>query len=136
MKKLTISFLMISLFNYLACTTLNVASKESIKGEMKNDTLSGEIYVFTMDHNRYHFGNWGGDWGYHIENDSLYGKGLKINPNGVKPFEGKIAMDNISYFEIEEVDALKTTEGILVVPLGITIIAYYVDALIEMSSWK
>ncbi len=109
MKKISISFLIISLFNYLACTTLNVASKESIKEEMKNGTLRGDIYIITNDHNRYHFG----EWGYHIENDTLYGKGLKINPNGEEPFDGKIAMDDISHFEVEEGDALATTGLVL-----------------------
>lgn len=105
MKKLTISFLIISLFNFLACTTLNVASKESIKEEMKNGTLRSDIYIITMDNIRYHFG----DWGRHIENDTLYGKGLKINPNGEEQFKGKIAMDDISHFEVEEGDAGATT---------------------------
>ncbi len=109
MKKISISFLIISLFNYLACTTLNVASKESIKEEMKNGTLRGDIYIITKDNNRYHFG----EWGYHIENDTLYGKGLKINPNGEEPFDGKIAMDDISHFEVEEGDALATTGLVL-----------------------
>ena len=118
MKKLTVSFLIISLFNFLACTTLNVASKESIKEEMKNGTLRSDIYIITMDNNRYHFGN----WDRHIENDTLYGKGLKINPNGEEPFKGKIAMDDISHFEVEEGDALATT-GLVLGIIAVLVIA-------------
>lgn len=109
MKKITISFLIISLFNYLACTSLNVASKESIKEELESGTLHGDIYIITKDNNRYHFG----DWGYRIENDTLYGKGLKINPNGEEPFEGKIAMDDISHFEVKEADPMATVGVVL-----------------------
>ena len=121
MKKLTISFLIISLFNYLACTTFNVAGKESIKEEMKNDTLSGEIKIITMNHNKYHFG----ESAYHIENDTLYGRGLKINSYGSVPFKGKIALDNISHFKVKEVDALATTGMILGAAAGMAILIYY-----------
>jgi len=120
MKILTISFLIISLFSYLACTTFNVASKESIKEEMKNDTLDGDIYIITIDNNKYHFG----DWGYRIENDTLYGKGLKINPYGTEPFNGKIAMEDISHFEVTEGDALATTGLILGILATLTGLAY------------
>jgi len=126
MKKLTISFLIISLFNYLACTTLNVVSKKSIEEEMEHGTLSGEIYIITIDNNRYHFG----DWGYRIENDTLYGKGLKINPNGEEPFEGKIPLNNISHFEVEEGDALATT-GLV---LGIAAFGLLVLGILFMTS--
>ena len=104
MKKLVIIILVISLFNYLACTTLNVATKESIEEEMNEGTLRSEMYIITKDNNRYHFGS----WGYRIENDTLFGKGLKVNPNGEEPFEGKIAMDDISHFEVEEGDGMAT----------------------------
>lgn len=109
MKKITISFLIISLFNYLACTSLNVASKESIEGEIKDGTIYSEIYIITLDNNRYHFG----EWGYRIENDTLYGKGLKVNPNGEEPFDGKIAMDDISHFEVKEADPMATVGVVL-----------------------
>ena len=104
MKKVAVIFLVISLFNYLACTTLNVATKESIEEEMKDGTLRSELYIITKDNNRYHFGG----WGYRIENDTLFGKGLKVNPNGEEPFEGKIAFDDISHFEVEEGDGMAT----------------------------
>ena len=104
MKKLVIIILVISLFNYLACTSLNVATKESIEEEIKDGTLRSEMYIITKDNNRYHIGS----WGYRIENDTLFGRGLKVNPNGEEPFEGKIAFDDISHFEVEEGDAMAT----------------------------
>ena len=54
-----------------------------------------------------------GSWGYQIKNDTLYAKGLKVNPDGEEHFEGKIAMDNISHFEVEEGDAMATTGLVL-----------------------
>ena len=130
MKKLTISFLIISLFNFLACTTFNVAGKESIKEEMKNDTLSGEIKIITKDNNKYHFG----ENAYHIENDTLYGRGLKINSYGSEPFKGKIALDNISHFEVKEVDALATTGMILGVVAGMAILIYFAGQVISFEA--
>ena len=109
LKNISVCLLIIFLFNYLACSTLNVASKETIEEELESGTLHGDIYIITKDNNRYHFG----EWGYRIESDTLYGKGLKINPNGEEPFEGKIAMDDISHFEVEEGDALATTGLVL-----------------------
>jgi len=129
MKKLTISILIISLFNYLACTTLNVATKESIEEEMKGGTFRSEIYIITKDNNRYHFG----DWGYNIESDTLYGKGLKINPNGEEPFEGKIAMDDISHFEVEEGDPLATT-GLILGTAAFLLLAYGIIVAIAIGN--
>ena len=126
MKNLIIIFLVISLFNYLACTTLNVATRVSIEEEMKGGTLRSELYIITKDNNRYHFG----DWGYQIVNDTLIGKGLKINPNGEEPFEGKIAMDDISHFEVKETDTMATV-GLV---LGIAAAALLVFGLIFLAA--
>jgi len=124
MKKLFISFVIISLFNYLACTSLNVASKESIEEELESGTPHGDIYIITKDNNRYHFG----EWGYRIESDTLYGKGLKINPNGEEPFDGKIAMDDISHFEVKERDPMATV-GVV---LGAAAFAFLVFGIISV----
>ena len=129
MKKLIISFLMVSLFNYLACTTLNVATKESIEEEMKEGTHRSEIYIVTKDYHRYRFG----DWGYRIENDTLYGKGYKINPSGKELFEGKIPLDDISHFEVEEVDGLATL-GLVVGTAAFLLLAYGIIAAIALGN--
>ena len=125
-KNISVCFLIICLFNYLACTSLNVASKETIEEEVESGTLHGDIYIITKDNNRYHFG----DWGYQIQNDTLYGKGLKINPNGEEPFDGKIAMDDISHFEVEEAETLATV-GVV---LGIAAFVMIVLGAIAMNS--
>ena len=125
-NKISVSFLIIFLFNYLACTSLNVASKETIEEEFESGTLHGDIYIITKDNNRYHFG----DWGYQIQNDTLYGKGLKVNPNGEEPFDGKIAMDDISHFEVEEAETLATV-GVV---LGVAAFAMIVLGAIAMNS--
>ena len=129
MKKLTISILIITLFNYLACTTLNVATKESIEEEMKEGTFRSEIYIITTDYHRYHFGN----WGYRIENDTLYGKGYKINPSGKELFEGKIPLDDISHFEVEEGDAFATT-GLILGTLAFLLLAWGIIAAIAIGN--
>ena len=125
-KKISVCFLIIFLLNYLACTSLNVASKESIEEDLASGTLHADIYMITKDNNRYHFG----DWGYHIKNDTLYGKGFKINPNGEEPFEGKIAMDDISHFEVEEAEPIATV-GVV---LGVTTFVLIVLGIIVYNS--
>ena len=118
MKKITICFLLIAFLNYLACTTMNVVSKHTIKEEVKVGTIRNDLYIVTKDNSRYHFGS----WGYRIESDTLYGKGLKINLKSKEPFEGKIALDDISYFEMEEGDAIATV-GLVVGTAAIVLLA-------------
>jgi hypothetical protein len=125
-KKINVCFLIILLLNYLACTSLNVASKETIREELDSGTLHGDIYIITKENNRYHFG----DWGYHIKNDTLYGKGLKVNPDGEEFFDGKIAMDDISHFEVEEAEPLATV-GVV---LGVAAFALIVLGIIAANS--
>ena len=125
-KKICDSFLIVFLFNYLACTSMNVASKETIQEEVDSGTLHGDIFIITKDNNRYHFG----DWGYQIQNDTLYGKGLKVNLDGEEPFDGKIAMDDISHFEVEESEPLATV-GVV---LGVAAFAMIVLGAIAVNS--
>jgi len=125
-KKLSVCFLIICLFNYFACTSLNVASKETIQEELDSGSLHSDIFIITKDNNRYHVG----DWGYQIKNDTLYVKGLKINPNGEELFDGKIAMDDISHFEVEEAETLAT----IGVVLGVAAFAMIVLGAIALNS--
>ena len=81
MKKLTTVFLIISLFNYLACTTFNVAGEESKRKKIENSTYHGEIYIVTTDNTRYHFE----EWKYYIKNDTLYGNGSHQSTIGEIP---------------------------------------------------
>ena len=93
---------------------------------MKVVCVNIDIFIITKDNNRYHFG----DWGYQIKNDTLYGKGLKVNPNGEEHFDGNIAMDDISHFEVEETDPMATT-GVI---LGIAAFAMIVLGAIALNS--
>ena len=108
-KKFLTDFLLISLFNYLACTPLNVARKEEKIEEIKNGTFKGELYLVTTDNNRYHFE----EWNYHIKNDTLHGNGFEVSIVGEIPFQGTIPVEKISYFEYKKVNALATT-GLIV----------------------
>jgi hypothetical protein len=113
-KKIIIYCTIIAFINYLGCTTLNIAYKDEVKQELESGTYYQNLYIVTNDNNRYHFG----DWGYRIKNDTLYGKGLKINLNGKEPFEGNIPLDDISYFEVEEGDAMASIGLVLGITLG------------------
>jgi len=124
-KKIIIYCTIIAFINYLGCTTLNIASKDEVKQELESGTYYQNLYIVTNDNNRYHFG----DWGYRIKNDTLYGKGLKINLNGKEPFEGNIPLDDISYFEVEEGDAMASI-GLV---LGIAAIGLLLFGIISLA---
>lgn len=104
MKKIIAGFLLISLLNYLACTTLNVATKESKIEEMESKKFTGEIYLVTVDNLRYHFE----EWSYNVKNDTLYGNGYEVSEVGNIPFRGAIPTEKINYFEFKKADALAT----------------------------
>jgi hypothetical protein len=118
-KKIFIYLLIIAFLNYLGCTSLNVVSTGEVKEKLESGTYYQELFLITKDNNRYHFGK----WGYHIENDTLIAKGLKVNMNGEVPFEGKIPLEDISYFEVEELNTLSTVGLVLGIgALAITVL--------------
>lgn len=103
-KKLVVGFLLISLLNYLACTTMNIVTKESKIEEMESGKFTGEIYLITVDNFRYHFE----EWSYNVKNDTLFGNGFEVSTVGEIPFRGAIPTEKINYFEFKKADALAT----------------------------
>jgi hypothetical protein len=79
-------------------------STEELKQKLDTGSYYQEIFVITKNQDRYHLGN----WGYQIKNDTLYAKGQKVNMYDEEPFKGKIAVQDILYFEVSEIDAGKT----------------------------
>ena len=131
LRILITGLLLLSLLNYLACTTLNIASKESKIEEMENSKFTGEIFLVTVDNLRYHFD----EWSYYVKNDTLYGNGFEVSVVGEIPFGGAIPVEEINYIEFKKADALATiglVVGIaaaVVLILGIIWSASLADAL-------
>ena len=127
-KKIFISFLLVAIFNLLvgcySSAWVTVPEYNQIEEEDKPD----EIKVIAKDLKEYHFTK----SRFHIESDTLYGKGKIILSNNGQPFEGKIALSNIKSIEVENFNLTNT----IILSLGIaatTIILAYVVFAIGMS---
>ena len=117
-KKIVAKILLAAFFNYLACTTLSVAEKDSVKNEIANGKQQGEIYITMNGGDKYHFLN----NSYDVLGDTLYGNGLKITERGEENFKGKLAFSDIHQFEVNEVDVLPTIGLALGIALVIALI--------------
>lgn len=101
-KKLVASLLLLSLSNFLACTSFSVATKDS--KEMENGKFTGEIFLVTLGNVRYHFDK----QQYYVKNDTLYGNGFEVTVVGEIPFGGAIPTEEIDYIEFKKADTLAT----------------------------
>jgi hypothetical protein len=101
-KKLVASLLLLSLSNFLACTSFSVATKDSM--EMENEKFTGEIFLVTLGNVRYHFDK----QKYYVKNDTLYGNGFEVTVVGEIPFGGAIPTKEIDYIEFKKADTLAT----------------------------
>ena len=89
------------LLYFSACSSLTMISAEEVKQKLDTGSYYHEIFVITKNTHKYHFYN----GGYQIKNDTLYAEGLKVFMYGEGPFKGKIAVQDILYFEVSEEDA-------------------------------
>jgi len=117
-KKIITSLLFFSLLNYLACTTLSVAPKESKIEEIKIGKFSGEIFLVTVNNSRYNFD----EWHYYVKNDTLFGNGFEESVVGEIPFKGAIPVEDINYIEIKKADTLATIGLVLGISAAILLI--------------
>jgi len=117
-KKIITSLLFFSLLNYLACTTLSVAPKESKIEEIKIGKFSGEIFLVTVNNSRYTFD----EWHYYVKNDTLFGNGFEESVVGEIPFKGAIPVEDINYIEIKKADTLATIGLVLGISAAILLI--------------
>jgi hypothetical protein len=65
---------------------------------------------------------------YYIENDTLYGKGKLLIGDREQLLDRKIALSDIVYFELDELDGMKTAllvVGILIVIGGLFVLISY-----------
>ena len=109
MKKLISSIFAILLLLYLSgCSSMNQVTRE----EFKDYNGNGEVSILTKDNEIYKFHGY-----YSIESDTLEGIGIKLVDGEETPFKGKIALDSISGFEIQESE--NPGLGLLGVLLGV-----------------
>jgi hypothetical protein len=77
-----------------------------------------EIYLTKNDSTKYHFTK--ND--YHIENDTLYGKGKLLLGDVEKLQVRKIALSNIAFIEVDSINWLTT----ILLGLGIGVVAFII----------
>jgi hypothetical protein len=83
-----------------------------------------EIYLTKYDSTKYHFMK--ND--YYIENDTLYGKGKLLLSDREQLFERKIALSDIVYFELDQINVITTAGlviGILIAIGGLLVLISY-----------
>jgi len=129
-RKILIALIMMSFLNYVGCSSSEVITKKELdEGTAQIDT-NEEIYCTTKDSIRYYFPK----WSYQIVDDTLYGEGTVQNARREMPFNGQLAIDEITSFEQTQVDAGATTGLTLtimavgVLAVGLVLLAMISDA--------
>ena len=124
--KLISLMLIISLINLFGCYSSEVVTLREYEKIEKEKGKPETIYVLKGSNEEYHFAK----EGYTIENDTLYGRGLKVVNNEKQPFEGKIPVEDITTIELSKFDAGTT----VLVILGIVALVFAIYAAFSMSN--
>ena len=124
-KKYVIYFLLISLINLLGCYSFEHIRGSAIKEEIAHDDSRRDLSIVTKDYNEYHFES----FMYTVVNDTLLGTGTLLRLNKEIPFQGKIAVNDISDIEFKNTNiigsigmvlGLLTVFGIIIIVIGIS----------------
>jgi len=104
-RKILISLLVVSLFNYIGCYSYETISFTEFENELKADDVSKELFINTSDLKKYHCSK---DF-LEVHEDSIKVKGkIVIREDYEEPFTGKLAIKDIESIEISNLDALAT----------------------------
>jgi hypothetical protein len=122
LKKYIIGLLILSILNFTACYSSEIMHKEDFEaGELKID-FSEELYITTKDSTRYHFL----PPNFQIVNDTLYGKGTIEQFSQTIPFQGSIAIQDITSYEQSSLNTVATvglSTGVIVIVAVVAIVA-------------
>ena len=119
--------LVVSLMNLIGCYSYKSVTLREYKQIEEEKGKPKTIYVLKGSNEEYHFSN----KSYTIENDTLYGRGLKVVNHEKQPFEGKIPIADITLIKLSEFDSGITVLTILGIILTVSLI-YIVSS---WSSW-
>jgi hypothetical protein len=125
--KIISAALVVTLMNLTGCYSYNSVTLREYKKIEEKKGKPETIYVLQGSNEEYHFSN----MGYKIENDTLYGRGLKVVNHEKQPFEGKIPLAEITSIRLSEFDSGTTVLAILGIILTVSLV-YIVSA---WSSW-
>jgi hypothetical protein len=115
--KIFISFLLVAIFNLLACCYSSEIVTLPEYNQIEEIDKPHEMRVIIKNGHDYHFS-------YpriHIENDTLYGKGEMIVSEIEILFEGELALSDVESIEIENMNWVTTS----LLCLGLTPIIFF-----------
>ena len=121
MKVITVVLILAMFYSFMACYSSKVVSQ---KDEIKDVFGMDEgFYLYTKNSETYYFHS---PFLYMISNDKLVGSGQVVIDNSIGPSEHvKIAIEDITKIEVEELDGTRTTVA-AVVAVASVIALYYI----------
>jgi hypothetical protein len=118
--------LIISLINLLGCYSSKEVTFRQYKKIEEDKGKPETIYVLKGSNEEFHFAK----ASYIIENDTLYGRGVKVIDSKEEPFDGKIPVGDITSVKLTEFDAGTT----VLVILGVAALVFAIYAASSMSN--
>jgi hypothetical protein len=102
--------IIISFLNYTGCYSSKVVGKENFFSEISTEPIN-DLTIVTNDDNKFVMD----DVTYQVIDDTLYLEGINRTNDSVygQLIDKKIALDDIQYVEIEELNSSKTTGCII-----------------------
>lgn len=118
-KKYLIVVVVISFLNYLGCYSYEHVRSTAIKEQLEKEDYQ-ELHVVTKDYQEYRFDK----NMYTIKKDSLLGIGVVVSYNRETPFQGKIALNDITDVKLYDTNVIGTIGVIIGLAsiLGLTIL--------------
>jgi hypothetical protein len=103
-KRIISSFLVVSLLNLFGCYSADILTVPQYNQVEESEGKPDEIKVTTKDYKEYQFlaPN------FHIENDTLYGKGKLVSADNQESVVKKIAVAEIVSIEVEKFELANT----------------------------
>jgi len=111
-QKIVAAILVITLLNLFGCYSFHSVTVNEYKQFELEEGTPGEVYVKTKNNRWYHFIN----YNYYIENDTLRGSGKVLINGWQNAPNSKIALCDIEYIGVEEMNMYTTS---LLVAIGI-----------------
>ncbi len=126
-KKYFVYFLLLSIINLIGCYSFETIRGIEIKNELERDNRR-ELTILTKDYKKYQFDS----FMYTVVNDSLIGTGTLLRLNKEIPFQGKIAVIDITDIEFKNTNII----GSIGMILGVITVFGLIIIVIAISSDK
>jgi hypothetical protein len=123
-EKYIVYFLLLFLINFWGCYSFEHIRGLEIREKLNRDDSRRDLSIVTKDYKEYHFDS----FMYTVVNDSLLGTGTVLHLNNELPFQGKIALYDITDIEFKDTNiigsiamvlGLLTVFGIIIIVIAI-----------------